>query len=115
MPRFTLKTHLLFTVFVAVIAFGASMCAKDFQTGAMVVLFATGLMLVWLFLRIPLSAWWGIMGGMLVGAVWYRLSDAYYETVPADRSFELVLRAIWFSVGGGFLGFVIGRIRRRSD
>lgn len=96
--RFSLTQLFGFTTIVALFAFGAGIGQADAQTGFMVALFAAALLLVHVFLRMAAVFWIGLATGFALSAASYWWNDFYNEVHPADRLFEFVARAIWWSV-----------------
>jgi hypothetical protein len=83
---------------VALFACGLRIAKTDMQTGAQISLFAFALLLGTLFLRIGPAIWTGLASGFVLGSIIYWWTDAYNETVPADRLFEFVRLTDWCSI-----------------
>jgi hypothetical protein len=86
------------TALVAVLAYGLGVSRRDLQTGAQISLFAFGLLLATLFLRVAKATWIALTVGFLLGASIYWWTDTYNTVVPADRLFEFVRLTIWCSI-----------------
>jgi hypothetical protein len=99
-PRFGLRQLFQITALVALFAFGVAVAETDTQTGTMIALFATALILASVFLGIGREVWIGMAVGFAMSTIWYWWSDTGNRVHPADRLFEFVVYATWFSVFG---------------
>ncbi len=113
--KFRLKVLFKVTALAALFAYGVAVAKADVQAGCMIALFAAGLTLATLFLRIPSVVWLGMIGGFVLSAIWYWWSDTYHEVVPADRFFEFVVSAIWFSIIAGISAVAAWTILGRTS
>src|SRR5688572_28027272 len=112
-PRFRLMQLFKITALVALFAFAVAVGNEDTQTGTMIALFATALILASVFLGISLEVWAGMAIGVLLSAIRYWWSDSYNQVAPPDRLFEFVVSAIWFSVFGGTVAYAARAICSR--
>jgi hypothetical protein len=112
-PKFGLRHLFSVTALVALLAFGIALVNEDAQTGMMISLFATALVLASLFLGILREVWAGVAVGFVLSAICYWLRDSSSRVHPADRLFEFVMYTIWFSVIGIGIAIIARAIRAK--